>query len=231
MKSELAFVLHTRPFRETSLLVDLFTRSYGRLRAVSKGSRGRKRAVQLNAYTQFLVSWSGKSDLKTLTHVEQSSVPILLEGDSLFCGSYLNEILIRLLAENDPHEIIYDNYINVLSQLAGKSPITGSLRNFEFSLLEELGYGINLTTDAELNEPIVNDKEYFYMPNLGFQTKKNGNAAYSQKYLFRGSDILAFRNGDFFSAPLAAKKLSRLALEPHLGEKPILSRSFFNKKS
>lgn len=229
MQPDLAFILHTRPFKETSQIVDLFTRSYGRIRAVSRGSRGKKRAIKLNAYTQILVSWTGKSNLKTITQIEHSSVPISLRGDSLFCGFYLNELLMRLLAENDPHQVIYDNYINVLTDLTTNKSLSDSLRNFEFSLLEELGYGLNLTTDAELNEPIGHDDEYYFVPDLGFLSKNNNTVVNHSGDLFKGCDLISFKNGDFSLSPQAAKKLIRLALQPHIGEKPILSRSFFNK--
>jgi DNA repair protein RecO (recombination protein O) len=229
MQPELAYVLHTRPFRETSLLVDLFTRSYGRVSAVSRGSRGKKRAIKLNAYSQILVSWTGKSNLKTLTQIEHSSAPMSLKGDSLFCGFYLNELLMRLLAENDPHQVIYDNYINVLTDLAKNISLSESLRTFEFSLLEELGYGLNLTTDAVFNEPINRDNEYYFVPDLGFLSKNNNTVTNTSSELFKGCDLIAFKDGDFSLSPQAAKKLMRLALEPHIGEKPILSRSFFSK--
>jgi DNA repair protein RecO (recombination protein O) len=229
MQPELAFILHTRPFRETSQIVDLFTRSFGRIRAISRGSRGKKKAIKLNAYSQILVSWAGKSHLKTITQIEHSSAPISLKGDSLFCGFYLNELLMRLLAENDPHQVIYDNYVNVLIDLTTNISLSESLRTFEFSLLEELGYGLNLTTDAELDEPIDHDDEYYFVPDFGFLSKNNNTAINHSSDLFRGCDLIAFKNGDFSLSPQAAKKLIRLALQPHIGEKPLLSRSFFKK--
>ena len=230
MQPELAFVLHTRPYGETSLLVDLFTRSYGRFRAVSRGSRGTKaKTIRLNAYSQILISWSGKSNLKTLTQVELSSAPLTLKGDGLFCGFYLNELLIRLLAENDPHQTVYDDYVNVLDRLASDTSIACSLRSFEISLLQELGYGINLSTDAESDEAIAPEKEYWFEPNVGFLLKQSHDSDRKLINLFKGEDLISFREGIFYSAPLSAKRLLRLALEPHIGEKPILSRNLFSK--
>ena len=230
MQPEPAFVLHTRPYRETSLLVDFFTRNYGRFRAVARGARAAKIGTKkLNPYTQLLIGWAGKTELKTLTHVEQSSSPLTLKGDCLFCGFYLNEILIRLLAENDPHEEIYDNYAHVLAQLAGNEPIEHSLRTFEFSLLEELGYALVLDADTQTGEKISPEKEYWFEPNIGFSLKEGIYSKGASANLFKGGELLAFKNHDFNAIPLTAKRLMRLALEPHIGEKPLLSRNLFSK--
>ena len=230
MQSEPAFVLHTRPYRETSLLVDFFTRNYGRFRVVARGSRGAKIGTRrLNPYTQLLIGWTGKSELKTLTHIEQTSTPLMLKGDCLFCGFYLNEILIRLLAENDPHEEIYDNYAHVLAQLAGNASIEHSLRTFEFSLLEELGYGLALDSDAQTGEKISPEKEYWFEPNIGFSLKEGVYKKDTSANLFKGEELLAFKDHNFNAIPLTAKRLMRLALEPHIGEKPLLSRNLFSK--
>ena len=117
----------------------------------------------------------------------------------------------------------------MLMDLTTNISLSESLRTFEFSLLEELGYGLNLTTDAVLDEPIDHDDEYYFVPDLGFLSKNNNTTINHSSDLFRGCDLIAFKNGDFSLSPLAAKKLIRLALQPHIGEKPLLSRSFFKK--
>jgi len=230
MQPEPAFVLHTRPYRETSLLVDFFTRNYGRFRAVAKGYRGSKnRTKGLNPYTQLLIRWTGKSELKTLIHTEQSPAPLALKGDCLFCGFYLNELLLRLLGENDSHEEVYDSYINVLTELASNTSIEYSLRKFEFSLLEQIGYALTLNTEAEHGKSIAAEQEYWFDPNVGFLLKTHINSTRKQINLFKGEELIALENRDFIAFPLAAKRLMRLALEPHLGEKPLLSRNLFSK--
>lgn len=229
-EAEPAFVLHSRPYRETSLLVDLFSRHYGRFRAVARGARGTKKGTKvLNPYTPMLISWSGKTDLKTLGNVEQSGAPLLLTGDSLYCGFYLNELLIRLLAENDPHEKLFDTYFNVLTKLAGQEPVEPSLRMFEFSLLEEMGYALVLDTDAESGESIIAGREYWFEPTMGFTLKQDIRASSNAPNWFQGDELLAMGAGDYKAraTAVAAKRLIRLALQPHIGDKPLLSRGLF----
>lgn len=230
IKAEPAFVLHSRPYRETSLLVDVFTRHYGRFRAVARGARGtKKRTTTLIPYTPILINWSGKSDLKTLGHSEQSGLPLLLKGDSLYCGFYVNELLLRLLAENDPHEKLFDGYLDVLTQLVQSKPVEPSLRAFEFNLLENIGYGLVLDTDAKSGEPIRVGQQYWFEPTLGFIRKQTTNLSSEAINWFQGDEILAIDAGDNLSraTATAAKRLMRLALQPHLGGKPLLSRALF----
>ena len=234
IEAEPAFVLHSRPYRETSLLVDLFTRHYGRFRAVARGVRGvKKRTITtLNPYTPMLISWSGKTDLKTLGNIEQSGAPLLLKGDSLYCGFYLNELLLRLLAENDPHEKIFDDYLKVLSKLAQAESIESSLRAFEFSLLEEIGYGLVLDTDAESGEPVTVGLRYWFEPTVGFILRQNVNLSSKAGNWFQGDELLAINSGGKPSraTAAAAKRLIRLALQPHIGDKPLLSRALFARE-
>jgi DNA repair protein RecO (recombination protein O) len=229
-EAEPAFILHSRPYRETSLLVDIFSRHYGRFRAVARGSRGTKKGTKtLTPYTPMLISWTGKTDLKTLGNVEQSGAPLLLTGDALFCGFYLNELLIRLLAENDPHEKLFDIYLSVLTNLMGQEPVEPSLRMFEFSLLEEMGYALVLDTDAETGESIIAEREYWFEPTLGFTLKQDVSVRSNSPNWFQGNELLAIGAGDYRSrsTAAAAKRLIRLALQPHIGNKPLLSRGLF----
>lgn len=230
IEAEPAFVLHSRPYRETSLLVDLFSRHYGRFRAVARGARGTKKGTKsLNPYTPMLISWSGRTDLKTLGNVEQSGAPLLLTGDNLYCGFYLNELLIRLLAENDPHQKLFDIYLNVLTKLAGQEPVEPSLRMFEFSLLEEMGYALVLDTDAESGEPILAERQYWFEPTMGFTLRQDVRIRSNAPNWFQGGELLAIGVGDYKAGSIAAaaKRLIRLALQPHIGEKPLLSRGLF----
>lgn len=230
IEAEPAFVLHSRPYRETSLLVDVFTRHYGRFRAVARGARGaKKRTTTLSPYTPILISWSGKSDLKTLGNIEQSGLPLLLKGDGLYCGFYLNELLLRLLAENDPHEKLFDGYLDVLTKLVQGKSVEPSLRAFEFSLLEDIGYGLVLDTDAESEEPIRDGQQYWFEPTVGFILKQDTHLNSEAVNWFQGGELLAINSGDNPSRATAAsaKRLVRLALQPHIGDKPLLSRALF----
>jgi DNA repair protein RecO (recombination protein O) len=233
---EPAFILHTRPYRETSALVDFFSRHYGRFRAVARGVRGaKKNSPVLTPYTPLLITWSGKSDLKTVKTMESSGPPILLQGDRLYCGFYLNELLLKLLAEHDTHEKLFDRYLNTLTLLASTgAPLESSLRTFEFSLLEDIGYAIVLDSDAETGDSIVPDRWYWFDPSIGFvlkqgvlkpRTKSQTNAA----NWFLGAELLAIHAEQFHQTNIAsaAKRLVRLAFRPHIGDSPLRSRALF----
>mgnify|MGYP001121165343 CR=1 FL=1 len=227
--SEPAFVLHVRPYRESSQLVDIFSRHYGRFRAVAKGFRRAKNtAKQLSPFTPLLVSWSGKSDLKSLLSAEQTGASLMLVGERLYSGFYLNELLLRLLAVHDPHQQLFDSYFEILAHLAADVPIEPPLRKFEFCLLEEIGYGLVMDVEASTGEPISQEQWYWFDPTIGFVSgiKSNKNSP----NWFLGSDILAIQN--FTDQNLALgrvkKRLTRLAIEPHLGNKPLSSRALFS---
>jgi len=231
---EPAFILHTRPYRETSALVDFFSRHYGRFRAVARGARGKKKnSPVLIPYTPLLITWSGKSDLKTLKTAESSGSPLLLQGDRLYCGFYLNELLLRLLAEHDPHAVLFDSYLNTLTKLAdNRAPLESSLRAFEFNLLEDIGYGIVLDTDAETGDSVVPDEWYWFDPSMGFSLKQNTlEQGVKGQNWFQGAELLEMHAGQFHQANIAsaAKRLVRLAFRQHIGDAPLRSRALFKR--
>jgi len=234
LKPEPAFVLHSRPYRETSALIDFFSRHYGRFRAVAKGVRGGKKSSRiLSPYTPLLITWGGKSELKTLRHFESSGSPLLLQGDRLYCGFYLNELLLRLLAEHDAHTALFDQYLHVLSKLANKDiPMEPSLRTFELNLLDDIGYGLILDTDAETGDAIVPEGRYWFDPLAGFTLKESFSISVSKAAnWFVGDELLAIHDGHFDSPRVAsaAKRLIRLAFQPHIGNAPLKSRALFKK--
>ncbi len=170
---EIAFVLHTRAYRETSQLVDLFSRRYGRFRVVAKGSRGAKSLTSksskiLQPFTPLQISWSGKGELKTLLSSETVMALPLLQGERLYSGFYLNELLLRLLTEHDPHEQLFDQYHDTLMQLSRNDSLETLLRTFELRLLEEIGYGLVVDIDAESGEPVREEGWYWFDPQQGF---------------------------------------------------------------
>lgn len=231
---EPAFVLHSRPYRETSLLIDFFSRHYGRFRAVAKGVRGAKKNNRvLSPYMPLLITWSGKSELKTLRHVESSGSPLLLQGDRLYCGFYLNELLLRLLAEHDAHTDLFDQYLHVLTKLASDAiPMESSLRVFEFNLLEDIGYGLVLDADAETGDAVVPEGRYWFDPLTGFTLKENlTGQQLSKGNWFLGKELLEIHTGHFEIPAIAsaAKRLIRLAFQPHIGNAPLKSRALFKK--
>ena len=230
--NEHAYVLHTRSYRETSQLVDLFSPNSGRLRVVARGSRSKKRPATtiLQPFTPFLVSWRGKSDLKTLTSYETAGQFEPLQGEALFVGFYINELLCRLLPEYIPHEDLFEQYENLISGLGAHVDPEPYLRIFELSLLDEMGYGLNLYTDSDTGNVLDPDGEYFFQPGEGF-TRLKQKSGQSAPRVFSGAHLLAIAGRQFSAKPVrqSAKRLMRMALALHLGNKPLLSRELFKQ--
>src|SRR5690606_35883758 len=145
-----AFILHVRPYRDTSLLVDFFTPTCGRVSAVARGMRQRKSTarVLLNPFTRLLISLQGKSELKLLTAVESDNRFFNLQGEQLYSGFYLNELLMRSLPVLDAHEQLFGFYEQSLMALQAGQDLEPVLRSFELELLAELGYGVDFEQDA-----------------------------------------------------------------------------------
>lgn len=224
-----AFVLHARPFRDTSLLLDLLTLHHGRIHVLARSARGLRSRFRgmLQPFVPFLASWSGKGELMYLSQVEANGSPYYLSGVALLSGFYLNELLVRLLHREDAHPNIFTNYQNAVMDLAQGNHPEKILRLFEKKLLNELGYGVQLDRDAH-GSTIVEDQAYRFYPERGFV-----KVVYAEPHqaIFRGKDLLALHQENLQDAEnfQASKKLMRLLLTPLLGEKPIKSRELFVK--
>lgn len=224
-----AFILHARPYRDSSLLLDIFTWSHGRIHAVARGARGTRSRYRglLQPFVPLLISWSGNGELANLTQAEPNGLAYWLTSKSLLSGFYLNELLVRLLHRYDAHPKLYEAYQTTLMALSQQQSTELVLRRFELELLIELGYGLSLTHDAMSGAEIVAEKRYRFDPEMGFiacpQTIETSNQVFSGKML------LALRNGNL-QAPdelRAAKRLLRQALGVLLGEKQLRSRELF----
>ncbi|MFO1390375.1 DNA repair protein RecO [Cellvibrio sp.] len=224
-----AYVLHTRPYRDTSMLVDFFTPDYGRITAVARGVRSRKAPKRnlLNPFTRLLISFQGKADLKLLTHFEAEGEHSTLAAKHLFSGFYLNELLVRLLPELDAHQEIYGLYEQSLRMLNMQQDLEPILRNFEFELLGELGYGIPFDVDAKTGLHISEEKYYCLDANLGFYLI---DPDLPPSTTYSGRHLLAVAAGDFSNADVkkTAKHIARALLKPLLGTKPLTSRDLFS---
>lgn len=223
-----AYLLHARDYRDSCLLVELLTRDDGRVSAVARGARrvrhGTSQRAILQPFQPLWVALSGRAELKTLRHVEGRGAPDTPRGRALFSGLYLNELLCRLLHRDDPHPALFADYEKVLPLLLDNGALDVVLRHFELRLLEELGYGFSLETAADSGEAIAVDREYRFDPQRGLMPPGGNDGA----VLFRGGDLLAFCRGDYSEAARRAlKRLCRLALQPHLGDKPLRSRQLF----
>lgn len=227
---EPAFVMHTRAYRETSQLVDLFTRHYGRLRVVARGFRRPKTGGRvLEPFVPIVVGWSGKGELKNLVSAEPAGHSLLLKGNHLFSGFYLNELILRLLADHDPHETLFDRYLEVITNLSKGEGIEPALRIFESSLLDEVGYGLVLNSTCDSGTDVLPDGWYWFDPTTGVSERLFIAKDKPQPNWFRGSELLAIAAGEYTDQATAksAKRLMRLAIQSLLGDKPLRSRELF----
>ncbi len=218
---EPAFVLHTRPYRNSSLIVELFTMRYGRVGVMARSARGprsRYRGI-LQPFSPLLVSWTGRSNLKNLGNVELCGLSYQLDGTALLCGFYLNELLMRLVKHDDPYLKLYERYQTTLNALESGHQVQVQLRYFEKNLLSELGYGIPLLHDVTSGCEISAAGFYRYVPERGFVQCGQGD----QALVFPGSLLLALyhetlvEHGDLN----LVKQLMRLVLSRYIGEKPL----------
>ena len=162
-------MLHSYPYRETSLIVEVFTRHDGRIGLLAKGARRPKSALRglLLAFQPLLIRWGGRGELRGLHSAEwQGGVP-QLKGIGLMSGFYLNELLLRFLHRDDPHEGLFDLYAETVSALSANNSIAATLRRFEKFLLGELGYALTLDREAETNNPVDPAACYTYVIEKG----------------------------------------------------------------
>jgi DNA repair protein RecO (recombination protein O) len=225
-----AFVLHSRPYRETSVIVDLLTQDCGRITAVARGVRQSRSQLRplLQLFMPLFVSWQGKSELMTLLTVEANGYSRRLTGERLLSGLYLNEMLMRVLHKHDPHPALYTIYHNTLIELQGTEPQLKTLRLFEKKLLEQLGYGLHLTYDVANQSAIVANHHYRFHPEHGFEFC-GLNAG--QHNVFSGKSLLALEAEELDDDTCLrdAKRLMRLALAPLLGKFTLNSRQLYSQ--
>jgi DNA repair protein RecO (recombination protein O) len=226
------FVLHQRNYSETSWLLEVYTRQHGRLGLVAKGARrpgSRLRGV-LKPFQPLLLGWSGRGELMTLTGAEADGNGVELAGTSLYCGFYLNELLLRLLHRHDPHEALFDRYRAALEGLRDGRLDESVLRIFEKHLLSEVGYGLLLEHESGTRDPIDPAAIYDYVPERGAERVRHPDLLpHLRGVRVRGASLLslAAERLDDRAALRDAKALMRAALAPHLGDQPLQSRRLF----
>ncbi len=222
---EPAYVLHARAYRETSALIDLLTHTHGRISVVARGvRRSRKGGGQPHPFGRLLVGCSGRGALLTLTGFDALSHR-WLTGAALYAGLYLNELLLRLLRDDDPHPRLFEGYECALDGLLG-GDTEPPLRLFERLVLKECGYEVTFDIDAQSGDAIRDASNYRFVPDVGFHAVTD---AVDDRLIFRGATLLAIAANDYGEAAVrrAAKQIMRRALAPHLGDKPIGSRALY----
>ena len=221
--NQAVYVLHSYPFKETSLVVELFSQQFGRVAAVAKGARRPRSAMRgmLQSFQLLSGTWSGKNELKTLHSLDWAHGLVNLQGEALMCGFYMNELLLRLLPREDAHEALFDYYQATLSTLSQTTALATHLRRFELKLLQELGYAVPLMAD-EHGEIISAEKQYRYEAEHGACAL---NAARNGVQL-SGSTLLDMAKEDYENSltQSQSKQLMRYLLAHYLGDKPLHTR-------
>jgi DNA repair protein RecO (recombination protein O) len=225
-----AFVLHSRPFKESSLLIDIFTVNDGRISLVARAGRGRKNSQSaiLQPFTLLNIAFVGRSGLKSMRQVEAVSNTLPLTGRHLFASFYLNELLYRLLANELAYPALFSRYQDALLALAKQAPMEPLLREFELDLMQCLGNIASLSYCADTMLPVHPERMYKYVTNVGV-VPSIFKVAVDNTFL--GKDLLAFEQRQFDDENLlAAKRFCRQILLPYLGNKPLKSRELFINK-
>lgn len=235
-----AWVLHSRPFRETSLIVEAFAREHGRIGLVARGGRRPRSPLSLAAqpFRRLLLSWGGCGDLATLHCAEyamQASLDCEMpddagkipQGASLLAAMYLNELLLKLTRREDPHPGVFDHYCIALAGLSGGRPIEAVLRRFELGLLAALGLGLDLERDAE-GRALVPDAAYCYRMEEGARVLPAG-ARTGNAMNFSGAELLGMARGEWASRNTrqAARRLLKAAIDFYLEGRPLNTRRVF----
>ena len=223
-----AFVLHTRPYRETSQLVDLFVASMGKVSVVAKGSRSPRSSVKglLQPFLPLHIHYGGKSSLKTLLQLEARSPQVALQGERLFSALYLNELLYYLLEPDTEYPGLFSGYFQTLLALADQQQLVSPLlRQFELLLLQQLGYGADFCYAADSCLPIDPACYYRYEPEAGFITTALRDHAF-----FSGREIIGIAEQAFSDEYIlaAARRFSRQAFAALLGNRPLKSRGLYS---
>ena len=218
------FVLHSRPYSESSLVMEVFTRDHGRVVMLAKGVRrpGSQLRSVLQTFQPLEVSWTGKSEMKTLTAAEWVGGMQPLENDALLYGFYLNELLMKLLAREDPHQGLFEHYVRALTRLATSESAQTVLRVFELALLRETGVGADLSLDVRNNCPVDPEGVYVVDPESGPRPAMLADTA--PRVL--GKTLLDMVSEDYSDPQTQqqSKLLMRFLLAHHLNGVPLQTR-------
>lgn len=222
-----AYLLHAYPFSESSLVLDVFARQFGRLAVLARGARRPRSAMRgvLMTFQPLELGWFGNGDVKTLAKAEWVGGLPLLAGKSLLLGYYLNELLLKLMPREDAHPVLFDAYTAALSALADGATETADLRRFEKTLLRELGYGLSLERDAASGSSVCADKRYVYQIERGAVEVEGDSSDVS----FSGKTLLDISADDYSDPRTLAesKALMRQLMAHYLGGQPLQSRRIF----
>ena len=226
-ESREAFILHSYPYRETSLLLDVFAKGFGRVSMIARAARSPRSALRgvLLGFQPLALSWFGKGEVRTLARAEWIGGAQRLHGEALMCGFYVNELLLRLLPREDAHDALFARYRDALAQLASLGDSAAALRSFERALLRELGYAMSLERDSASGNAIDPARNYRYDPERG-PVEANGAGSDA---VVSGRTLLDMARDDYADPQTQqqAKILMRALLNHRLDYQPLKSRRIF----
>jgi len=244
-----AYLLHRRDYRESSLLVEIFSAEFGRLTLVAKGVRSAKSEKKglLQPFQPLLVWWRGRSELKTLTSVESSGYLPMLKATALASGFYINELIMKLTHRLDANLVLFNQYHDCLLTLSAldrndeqfSAKLQAALRYFELDVIQASGYGVSLSTTADDGEPILADKRYLFYPEHGAVISGSENIVSDNVMQVSGHCLLALQQRSLLCDDTVleknllkqAKKLNQVLLNRLLGGQILHSRSLLNQNS
>ncbi|WP_174978101.1 DNA repair protein RecO [Pandoraea eparura] len=220
------FVLHSYPYRETSLIIDVLTRDHGRVALVAKGAKRPHSALRgaLQTFQPLSLAWLGKGELRTLTKAEWVGGLRPLEGDALLSGFYLNELLVKFCARDDAHDKLFQHYLTTLHHLAHGEPAGIILRAFERVLLRETGYAVAFDRCTQTRGKVAPERHYVFHPDRG--VRPAGGDEPSDWPVVSGQTLLDMEQDDYSRAQTVqqSKLLMRFLLNHHLGGVPLNTR-------
>lgn len=224
VQQQAAYILHHRPFRDSSQLLDVITLDHGKLSLVARGSRGARSRLKgvLRPFMPLAISWVQRSDLGTLTGAEVRGMPLKLAGDALLSGYYVNELLLHFLHRHDPQPGVFDAYGKTIKALGAADSVAACLRHFEIELLRLVGYAMNFEHESGSHDPLRPERHYEYRFEQGPVRVQRSDGP----LVFSGAELLAI--GAYrFDDPAVLRASSRLLREVigfHLAGKELKSR-------
>ena len=222
------YILHQRSYRETSLILDLFSRNYGKVVVVARGVKRKKSrsAALLQLHQRLNISWNMRGEMGTLTGVESDGLQFDISGRWLFTAFYIDELLVRLLHKHEDHPELFDAYDRALSRLDQQEAEFSTVRAFEVQLLQSLGYGLVLDHDVDTGRGIDPGQEYYYVLDHGPVITPPAHADYVR---ISGRALVSLHLGDYQDDSLMceSKLLMQKVLQTYLGHKPLRSRELY----
>ena len=232
MQQQSALVLHVRPYRETSAIVQFMTKDQGRITGVARGVRAtRKRINPMQPFSLGTLSYFGRNNLVNVSKFDVAH-GFALQGDALFSGFYVLELLTRLVAERQKEPEIFAGAVSALTAMEAGQELQAALRCFELDLLGQLGYAVVLDQDADAGAPINPDAYYRYQAQIGFAPVVDGADIAADPAVIQGQRLQCIQRRDFTEPQTrrAAKYITRRALQEILGDKPLISRKMLGSR-